>query len=57
MDCVLQVWQTVGETPNKKKRERLEFTEPFWYWEDEGQADAPWAHATGEDVTDGGEQP
>ncbi|KYF46676.1 oxidoreductase, aldo/keto reductase family protein, partial [Toxoplasma gondii ARI] len=51
------VWKVVADVPDKQRRRRLEFTEPFWYWEDEGQPDMPWEHATGEDVTDGGTQP
>ncbi|PFH35674.1 oxidoreductase, aldo/keto reductase family protein [Besnoitia besnoiti] len=52
-----KVWKAVADIPDKKKRRRLEFTEPFWYWEDSGQPDMPWEHATGEDVADGGPQP
>ncbi|KEP66765.1 UNVERIFIED_CONTAM: oxidoreductase, aldo/keto reductase family protein [Hammondia hammondi] len=52
-----KVWKIVSDVPDKQRRRRLEFTEPFWYWEDEGQPDMPWEHATGEDVTDGGTQP
>ncbi|CBZ53870.1 conserved hypothetical protein [Neospora caninum Liverpool] len=52
-----KVWKLVGDIPDKERRRRLEFTEPFWYWEDGGQPDMPWEHATGEDVTDGGTQP